>query len=211
MIRRLRAVCLSALSALSLGAVLAPAAHANLLSILPGACGNQPESQPFAQFGDYNNYTAVPGGGFEAGGVPWLLTGGAHVTSGNESYQVAGAGDSRSLSLPAGSTATSPFSCTDIYHPTLRLFVRNTGSPSSRLKVEAIYPTAFGLATMTVPLGEIGGTSTWEPTDANALFLNNLLATLTFNQTSIAFRFIPADSAGNWSIDDVYLDPYLRG
>jgi hypothetical protein len=209
MIRRIRAVTLSALSVLSLGAVVTPAAHASLLSILPGTCGNQPESRPFAQFGDSNSYTPVPGGSFEIGSVPWALTGAAHVVSGNESYRVAGAADSHSLSLPAGSSATSPFSCTDIYHPTVRLFVRNTGSSASRLNVYATYPVLLGMATTRI--GQISGTSTWQPTAADSLFLNNLLATLTLNQTSIAFRFAPADTAGNWSIDDVYLDPFSKG
>jgi hypothetical protein len=213
LIRRFRALFLTALSLLTLGAFVAPAANANLLSLLPGTCGIQPESQPFAQFGDYNNYTPVPGGSFEAGSIPWTLTGGAHVAAGNESYYVAGSSDSQLLSLPAGSSATSPFSCTDIYHPTVRLFVRNTGSPTSRLTVQAIYPTALtpllGMATTT--LGTISGTSNWEPTAADSLFLNNLLATLSVNQTEIAFRFVPADSTGNWSIDDVYLDPYAKG
>jgi hypothetical protein len=209
MIRRIRALTLSALSVLSLGAVVTPAAHANLLSILPGTCGNQHESQPFAQFGDSNSYTLVPGGNFESGGVPWALTGAAHVVTGNESYHVAGAADSHSLSLSAGSSATSPFSCTDIYHPTVRLFVRNTGSSASRLNVYATYPILLGMATTRI--GQISATSTWEPTAADSLFLNNLLATLTLNQTSIAFRFAPADNTGNWSIDDVYLDPYSKG
>jgi hypothetical protein len=208
MIRRTRAAFLTALSVLTVCAFAAPAANANLLSILPGTCGNQPESQPFAPFGDYNDYTLVPGGNFEPGGLPWVLTGAAHVASGNESYHVGGSSDSHSLALPAGSSATSPFSCTDIYHPTVRLFVRNTGSASSRLKIQAIYPTLLGTGTAT--LGQITGTSAWQPTAADSLFLNNLLATLTLNQTSIAFRFVPADSTGNWSIDDVYLDPFAR-
>jgi hypothetical protein len=208
MIRRIRAAFLATLSALSLGALVAPAANANLLSILPGSCGNQPESQPFAQFGDKANYTLVPGGNFEPGNPVWALTGAAHVASGSETYHVGGSADSQSLSLPAGSSATSPASCTDIYHPTVRLFVRNTGAPTSRLTVQAIYPTLLGTGITT--LGHVAGTSTWAPTAADSLFLNNLLATLSLNQTSIAFRFVPADSTGNWSIDDVYLDPYAR-
>jgi hypothetical protein len=209
MIRRIRAAFLATLSVLTLGSLAAPAANANLLSILPGSCANQPESQPFARFGDNAAYTLVPGGDFEAGRIPWMLTGGAHVTSGNESYYVGRTGDSQSLSLPTGSSATSPASCTDIYHPTVRLFVRNTGAPTSRLTVQAIYPTLLGTATTT--LGRVAGTSAWAPTSADSLFLNNLLATLSLNQTSIAFRFLPADSTGNWRIDDVYLDPYARG
>jgi hypothetical protein len=209
MIRRTRAAFLTALSVLTVGAFAAPAANAGLLSVLPGSCGNQPESQPFAQFGDFTEYTPVPGGSFETGSTPWALTGGAYVASGNETYYVGGASDSQSLSLPAGSSATSPYSCTNIWHFTARLFVRNTGSPSSRLNVYAIYPWLLGTAE--TKIGTISGSSTWTPTAADQLFLNNLLATVTLTQTQVAFRFAPADNTGNWSIDDVYLDPFLRG
>src|SRR5947209_3838413 len=112
MIRRTRATFLAALSALSLGALAAPAANANVLSLLPGMCAGQSESQPFAQFGDQSNYTLVPGGNFEGSGTPWSLSGGARIVAGNESNNVGGAGDSASLSLPAGSSATSPSLCT---------------------------------------------------------------------------------------------------
>jgi hypothetical protein len=182
---------------LSLGALAVPAAQANVLSLLPGSCGNQAESQPFAAYGDSNNYVQVPGGDFESGSVPWALTGGAAVSNG-------------SLSLPAGSSATSPAACTDIYSPTTRLFVRNTGSSSSHLIVEALYPGLLG-SVQKATIGEITGSSSWTPSPAMALTGQNLLATLSLDQTAIAFRFIPADSSGNWSIDNVYLDPFIRG
>src|SRR5437764_3907121 len=112
MIRRTRALFLTVASALSVGVLAAPAAQANLLSILPGSCGNQIESQPFAPWGDYSSYTPVPGGSFEQGTVGWLLSGGAAIATGNESFHVGGARDSHSLALPTGSSATSPASCT---------------------------------------------------------------------------------------------------
>ncbi len=132
------------------------------------------------------------------------------MVAGNESYSVGATGDSQSLSLPAGSSATSPFMCTDIYHPNLRLFVRNTGSPSSRLSVYVTYPTLIGLM-VTAKVGDLSGTSSWQPTPVDSLGLNNLGATLNLlGKTEIAFRFVPADDTGNWSIDDVYLDPFKR-
>jgi hypothetical protein len=206
---RPRLALLASLSALAIGLCGASAAQANPLSLLPGSCGNQPESQPFAQWGDDNSYTLVPGGTFESGSVPWLLFGGAAVTSGNESYYVSGPG-SQSLSLPAGSSAISPPSCTSIYHPTLRLFVRNTGAASSRLDVYALTPGLLG-GVVTTSLGQLSGTSSWEPSPQMELLLDNLLATLSLDQTAIAFRFVPAGRDGNWNIDDVYLDPYMRG
>ena len=210
MIHRIRALVLAGMSATALGTLVAPAAQANILSILPGSCGNQPASQPFARFGDSASYTPVPGGTFEAGTTPWALTGAAGVKSGNETYYVHGASDSHSLALPAGSSATSPASCTNIYHPTVRLFVRNTGSASSHLTVQALYPGLLG-GVQTATIGQITGSATWAASPAMSLLVSNLLGTLSLSQTAVAFRFIPADSSGAWSIDDVYLDPFCHG
>ncbi|HET9718841.1 MAG TPA: hypothetical protein VFP55_02060 [Solirubrobacteraceae bacterium] len=41
--------------------------------------------------------------------------------------------------------------------------------------------------------------------------MSNLLATVSLDQTAIAFRFTPADRLGSWRIDDVYLDPFCKG
>lgn len=207
---RIRTAALAVACTLGVGAAAASGAQAGLLSILPGSCSNQPESQPFAGWGDFNHYTPVPGGSFEAGSAVWTLTGGAAAVSGNESFDVAGTTDSRSLALPAGSSATSPAMCTSIYHPTLRLFIRNSGATSSHLKVEALYPGLLG-GVNTATVGSLTGASTWAPSPQIGLLVSNLLATLSLNQTAIAFRFIPADDTGSWQIDDVYLDPYARG
>jgi hypothetical protein len=209
MYRRTRAALSAALSTLALAALAAPAAQANALSLLPGSCGNQPQSQPFAQWGDQSEYTPAPGGSFESGNASWQLSGGAAVTSGNETFYVNSKTDSHSLSLPAGSSAVSPAACTNIARPTARLFVRNTGSASSRLTVQALYPALVG-GTATTTIGVLTGTSNWEPSPTLSLATANLLATLSLQSTTIAFEFTPS-GAGNWNIDDVYIDPYARG
>ena len=63
-------------------AFAAPAAHArgNLLGLSP-QCG--PTSKPFAQFGDYRNYSFGANGGLEGGSLGWALAGGAAVVPGN--------------------------------------------------------------------------------------------------------------------------------
>jgi hypothetical protein len=206
---RTTAALVAAISSLALSALAVPAAQANVLSILPGSCGNQAESKPFAQWGDTANYTLVPGGAFEAGSPSWILSGGAAVSAGNESYYVHDSADQSSLSLPSGSSATSWGVCTSIYHPTARLFVKNSGSASSRLKVEALYPGLLGGVRVT-QLAKLSGTSTWKPTPTLPLTITNLLATLSLDRTVIAYRFTPADANGKWSIDDVYVDPRMR-
>jgi hypothetical protein len=154
-----------------------------------------------------NSYTQIPGGSFEAGTPSWLLRNGAKVVSGNESYNVAGG--SHSLSLPAGSSASSPLACTGIDHPSVRFFVRNTGSSSSRLNVYATYPILLGIP-YTAYLGQVSGSASWQPSQAVQLGLNNIVGSLSLTESTISFTFVPADNTGNWSIDDVYLDPRCR-
>jgi hypothetical protein len=206
---RIRVAFAAALSSCAVAMVAVPAAEASVLSLLPGSCGGETYTQPFAQFGDNNNYVLVPGGTFEAGTLPWATTGGAQRVGGNESFKVTSAADSSSLSLPAGSSATGPAVCANIYKPTLRLFARNTGSSSSRLNVDVYYPGLLG-GVQKARVGTIGGGANWSPTGVQQLTVQNLLATLSLSRTVIAFRFSPADSSGNWTIDDVYVDPHMR-
>ena len=93
----------------------------------------------------------------------------------SQSVDASNAGNG-SLSLPAGSSALSPADCTNIYHPTLRLFVRNTGSPSSHLLVQALYPGLLGgvqTATIAPTLAAFNELSTEE--QSHALELVELL------------------------------------
>src|SRR5947209_7284192 len=164
---RFPAAILAAASVLAGATLLTPSAHASVLSLLPGGCGNQVESQPFTPWNDSANYTPVLGGSFETGGFGWQLTGGAHVTPGSESFGVSGPGSS-SLALPAGSAGVSPYSCTDIYHPTVRLFVRNTGAPTSHLTVQALYPGLLG-GLQSATVGEVSASSSWSPSPVMSL------------------------------------------
>jgi hypothetical protein len=207
---RIRRAALGALSTCAMALAVVPAAQANILSLLPGSCAGEVNTQAFSEFGDDNWYTPVPGGGFEAGTTSWTRTGGATPVEGNESFYIGNAGDSRSLRLPAGSAAVSPAVCAAIDKPTLRFFARNTGSSASRLNVDAYYPGLLG-GSRSARIGTIGATSAWAPTNEQQLTLTNLLATLSLSRTVIAFRFSPADASGNWAIDDVYVDPKMRG
>lgn len=204
MFTKIRMAMLAAAGSVAMLAAVAPSAQAGLLSLAPGSCG-QTETQPFLPFGDSSYYVLVPGGSFESGSPSWQLRDGASVVSG-------GTPDgSRSLSLPAGSWATSPPACTGIDHPSARLFVRNTGSSASRLNVWATYPPILGLLPYTVYLGQLSGSATWQPSSYVQMgLLNNTIGSLNLGETTISFTFAPADWTGNWQIDDVYLDPFRR-
>jgi hypothetical protein len=171
-------------------------------------CDTQELSQPFLPWADPANYTLAPNGGFEQGGSGWSLDGGAAVGSGNESYYVRDAGDTRSLRLPNGSTATSAAMCVGIEHPTLRFFARNTGSPLSTLKVSVLFVDGFG-ETQSVPIGIVSAGGSWQPTAPMVIGVN-LLPLLPGERTPVAFEFTPKGAGGEWRIDDVYVDPYRR-
>ena len=208
MLTRVKMAAVAATSSLAVLAGVAPSAHAGLLSLTTGDCG-QTASEPFAQWGDTASYTLVPGGTFEPGSAGWALGGGAKVVPGNESYGASGRG-AYSLSLPAGSSATSPAACTGLDHPSARLFVRNTGASSSRLNVYATYRLLLGLP-YTISLGQLSGSASWQPSSVLQMgLLNNVVGSLTLTDSTISFKFVPADGSGNWSIDDVYLDPRCR-
>ena len=129
----------------------APSAHAGPLAPAEN-CAPEELSQPFLPWADSDQYTLAPDGGFEEGGSTWSLDDGAAVVSGNESHYVRDAGDTQSLKLPAGSSAKSDALCVGIEHPTIRLFVRNTGSAFSALKVKVHFVDAGGNA-HSLPIG----------------------------------------------------------
>jgi hypothetical protein len=171
------------------------------------SCPVQSLSTPFTQWGDTNSYFQVPGGSFE--GTPdqvgWTLSG-ASLTPGNEPFYVNSSGDSQSLTISAGGTATSPFFCVDNTMSDLRFFAQEA-TAGSDLQVEALVQHRWGVRT--VPLEDLadGSMSSWAPT-APAGDFSFLADGVTLN---VALVFSVPQSAGSWQIDDLYLDPYRSG
>jgi hypothetical protein len=194
---------------------LAAVALAALATALPaqgglGVACPDPTSQIFAPWGDFSNYAYAPDGGVEAGAAGWKLSGGAGTVRGNEAFFVHDEGDRYSLSLPAGSSATTPPMCVGLLSGKMRFFTQNTGSAKSHLRVQVIYLGGVGglLGSVGKTLGvadlaDVTGGSTWQPSQAVPM-LGGVLPLLT---QAVQFRFTPADRSGNWRIDDVYLDP----
>jgi hypothetical protein len=171
------------------------------------ACSYSGAKQVFSRWNDQRDYVLASDGGFEAGGVGWSLNG-AKVVEGNESYSLNGAGDSKSLSLPAASSAASPPICMAIDTPVFRLMARNTGSPSSRLRIEAVYKL-LGLV-QTKVVNNLTAGPDWAPTQpiSTVLGLSTIVGTLI--PSAIQIRITPLDTTGNWQVDDLYIDPFSR-
>jgi hypothetical protein len=189
-------------------------------SALASCPSDQPLSTPFQQWGDTNSYFLVPGGSLEGtvDDVGWDLSN-AELTPGNEQFNVNDPGDSQSLTIDGGGSATTPFFCVDNSMPSMRFFARQTAQGSD-LQVEAVIRTWHG--DVVKPIGDLadgsmpadgstsadGSMSRWGPTDPIDGGASQLPADRTL---MVALRFEVPSSDGSWQIDDVYVDPYRSG
>ena len=158
----------------------------------------------FSQWNDQRLYSLTPDGGFEGGASGWTLDNHAAAGDGNETFQVGGSADNQSLSLPAGSSATSPAICVERHSNVFRFFARTTGDKHSRLAVEIVY--ASGRAKR---VGKLRAGDAWAPTRKLGVVLGRAKGHGRLTTASVQIRFKPL-GAGDWQIDDVYLDPRLR-
>ena len=187
-------------------AAFASTANAGLLTQSATSCDDGALTQPFQRFGDTHDYKLL--GDFESDAGNWTFAGGAKVVAGNESYKVGGSTHAKSVLLPSGSSAVSPFTCVGLSEPTLRLFAKRNSALLglvSTLNVQIQVKTSLGLSVwLPVLPGDLGGSS-WHPTAPMPL-IANILPLSQSDKTPVRFRFTPL--LGSWQIDDVYVDPF---
>jgi hypothetical protein len=181
-------------------AVTAPGAQADGPAHFGSCAGDL--AAVFAPWHDNSLYISAPDGGLEAGGAGWSLAGGAHVVSGGDPFSLGGKRSTKALSLPAGSSTTSPSACIAKGMPTFRFTARNKGAAKSRLRVTIVYGAGGKKATKRA--GDIAAGRTWSPAKQLSLRLGQV-----GSATSVSFRFSPLDSTGSWQIDSLYVDPRL--
>jgi hypothetical protein len=196
------------LAVAALGALPA-AASADGLNLGLNGCPARTVEHPFARWLDNSNYVLAPGGTFEGSMAGWTLSGGAKVVAGSESFGAHGAGEKNALSLPSGSSATTPPICVAVLDPTMRYFAANDGGLLSLLRVDVIYHAPGG-GTLVLPLGlNLLGSKSWAPS-LPVLVGADLLGVLNGGQATVQFRFVPTGLGAKWRIDDVYVDPFMR-
>jgi hypothetical protein len=189
-------------------AVTAPSASAAAPAKNANPCGYTP-TQIFAPWNDNRGYVLTPDGGFENGATDWTLENGAVVGEGNELSQVGGAADHQSLTLPAGSSATSPAVCVTKHTGIFRLFARTSGDKKSQLKVEVLYTGKHGNQ-RSLRVGKLRAGDTWAPTRKLPIVLGRAKGKGKLQQANVQVRFTPIGTPADWQIDDLYLDPRLR-
>jgi hypothetical protein len=173
-----------------------------------GTCAGSSLSQPFLPWLDPGHYRLAAGGAFENRRSPWSFDGEARVVSGNEPFMVRSDQDDQALRLGEYGSATSGSVCLAVAEPTLRFFVRNTGSPLSMLQVSVNFTDAAGVR-MNAPLSLVVSDADWHPTLPIPIALNVLsIPVLSDGSTDVSFGFTPVGIGGDWTIDDVYVDPF---
>ena len=190
-----------------LGSLAVPGGALASNSLL-ATCQTPAVSTPFSQWGDSNDYFLAPGGSFEgtADQVGWTLSN-ATLTSGNEPFLVNDSGDSQSLTIGGGGSATSPFFCVDNTMSSLRFFAQQV-SAGGGLRVQALVQTSDGVSTVSLAHLLDGSMPTWAPTDPIAADSSGLADGQTL---SVALQFTVRSPSASWQIDDVYVDPYRSG
>ena len=193
-------VCRRIALALVTAALLVPASSASAATT---PCAGESLARVFAAWGDYSWYFLAPNGDFEEGADGWSLTAGARVVDGNAPFALGDADGERSLSLPAGSSATSPAFCVDPDTRTVRWVQR--GPRGGLLAVEVVHLSRLAR----VPgrsLDAVRPGGDWEPSPQVEI---PLVGTGMRNgRTTVALTLTAL--SGDWTLDDLYIDPRCR-
>lgn len=196
--RNLRAAGIAALTSIGLAAATAaPAAAAE--------CPVQPVKKAFAQWGDSRDYFLAPGGDFEVG-LSWLATGAPALSAASDPFALSGAGLT-SLRLTGSQSVTTPTLCVSQDHRVMR-FVTKAQDKTSRLSVELLWNDKGVAKTDTV--GEVPADlyQAWKPSKATPL--GDQLPFDAGQVHEVKLRFKLKDAKGDWLVDSVFIDPYMK-
>jgi len=199
-----RILLLAGLCGSALFAASAAPAQAALIST--SACDASSLRQPFTRWGDAHWYKLIPGADFEGSLAGWTLKGGATRTAGSEPFRVTGSAGSSSILLPPGGSVQSPLTCVNAGYPAFRFFGRNNGLLSTVL-VQVIYKDSL-LGLVPLPVGVVALSGSWQPT-LRMLTASLVGGLLSGGTAQIAIRFTAL--TGSSQIDDVYVDPRMKG
>jgi len=164
---------------------------------------------PLLAFKDRRDYFVAPAGDFEDPNLPgWQLTGGAHVSQGGSVHAVIGDAQANSLSLPAGSSATSPEMCVDLNYPVFRFFAAQLiADTDSELVVDVIYPALARNNVREAKKFRLKAKDGWELSDDIKLEPQRLGKRAGWRRIAIRFRVESGKKSAAYRVDDVLIDP----
>jgi hypothetical protein len=191
------------------GTVLAETVRPEQSAAGEATCATPSLFNPLAVFKDRRDYFVAPAGDFEDPSLPgWELTGGAAVVAGNSAHAVTGATDANSLSLPPGSTATSPEMCVDLNYPTFRFFATQLSSDTdAELAIDVIYPALAKNNVREAKKLKLKAKDGWQLSDDVKLEPQRLGKASGWRRIAIRFRVKPGRKPAAYRVDDILIDP----
>jgi hypothetical protein len=164
----------------------------------------------FASLGDTRDYVLAPGGSFEGKDLDGWQVLKAKTGGGGSPLEVAEVDENkRSLHIPAGGSATSPAMCVDLHYPTFRLMTKPQKG-QGRLNVEVVYPDSEN--PVFHPVGSLTADSkAWQASADMPVFPERGGAAPGMRRVALRFTSVAVDGdAGEWRLDDLYVDPRRR-
>jgi hypothetical protein len=188
-------------SAAAVAAVLGTAGTADAATT---SCNDEALDQVFAPWGDTDWYFLAPDGSLEGGGIGWRFSGGAKAVQATDPYDLAGPGEKRSLALPQGGSATSAPFCIRPDARIVRWVQRGERGSTLLVEVEHLDEDA---STPGRTLDVVRGRGDWSPSPEVKI---PMLGTGSRKDgfAIVALKFTAL--TGDWSIDDLYVDPKCR-
>jgi hypothetical protein len=171
-------------------------------------CTDPETFNPLTAFKDRRDYFVAPAGDFEDPLLPgWQLDGGASLVAGGSTYAVLG-NTNLSLSLPPGSSATSPELCVDLHYPTFRFFAAQMEADTdAELAVDVIYPALASKNVREARRFRLKGKDGWELSDDIKLEPQRLGKQSGWRKVAIRFRVKPGKKPASYRVDDILIDP----
>jgi hypothetical protein len=164
---------------------------------------------PLLAFKDRRDYFVAPAGDFEDPSLPgWQLSGGAKVARGGSAHALIGDQQANSLSLPPGSSATSPEMCVDLNYPVFRFFAAQLDPDTdSELVVDVIYPALARNNVREAKKFRLRAKDGWTLSDAIKLEPQRLGKRAGWRRIAVRFRVESGKKAASYRVDDVLIDP----
>jgi hypothetical protein len=183
----------------------APAAQASAMHTV---CQSGEIEQPFAAWGDANDYFLAYEG--DVGYADSWDLGGAQVVGENNPYSAHPA-PSASIQVDGGGYATTANVCVGVDDPTMRFFARDIGAADGVLHVDAIYQDEVG-DERSAEIGQLDSSAGGDWSPSPVIDLSAPLAdALGGGYSPVRFRFRADGDGSSWLVDDVYIDPYGKG
>jgi hypothetical protein len=161
-------------------------------------------SQVFAALGDSAHYTLVEGGTFESGAKGWSLRNAEVIEDSSAPLK-----GKHSLLLKGDGEAVSPGFCVNAEYPSYRFFAhQRSGGYFGALNVSLRWVDSYGYPHEALA-GQLNPLTGWalSPVLDLAGRLPLWMSGGTLNGVKLVFR---PNYGSEWTIDDVYIDPYSR-